>query len=308
MRIKTSGVYKIINTINNHFYIGSTSDLYKRWLTHKRQLKLNIHYNSYLQNSVNKYGIENFKFIIELIVPENSVDVILKEEQRLLDIHFRKPYCYNNTKGVENLSGEYNTFYGKSHTEKTKKIISEKNKNNYINGKMPGFFGKKHTPETIEYFKIIKQQKYKGEGNPRFDKNIYTFKNLKTDEIFTGTRYQFYTKYNLHRGEVCSIINRKSRRIVKYWILVKPEEKIIDLNTIKKETAEKIKNLMVGKYVGDKHPLYDNTIYIFKNTKTNEIFTGTQFYFCKNYNLNKGNICKMIKRKSKSVKSWIFIK
>ena len=41
-----------------------TSNFKNRFYQHKNNLLKNKHCNSYLQNAVNKYGIENFKFEI----------------------------------------------------------------------------------------------------------------------------------------------------------------------------------------------------------------------------------------------------
>jgi len=67
-----TGIYKITNLKNNKFYIGSSiSSLKKRLQHHKNKLENNIHKNNYLQNSYNKYGVDNFKFeIIEFLEPE----------------------------------------------------------------------------------------------------------------------------------------------------------------------------------------------------------------------------------------------
>lgn len=68
-----TGIYLIVNLINNKCYIGSASKTHKnkskcgfywRWYTHIYQLKNNNHHNKILQNSFNKYGIENFEFHI----------------------------------------------------------------------------------------------------------------------------------------------------------------------------------------------------------------------------------------------------
>lgn len=59
-------IYKIINKINNKVYIGQTIDIKfnKRYNNHISKLKNNKHPNFYLQNAFNKYGEENFEFII----------------------------------------------------------------------------------------------------------------------------------------------------------------------------------------------------------------------------------------------------
>lgn len=61
---KASGIYKIINFINKKFYIGSASNLYKRYKEHKSSLLRGDHHNNQLQRFSNKYGIKNLKFVI----------------------------------------------------------------------------------------------------------------------------------------------------------------------------------------------------------------------------------------------------
>lgn len=57
-------VYKILNLQNGKFYIGSTKNFEKRCKEHKTQLKGNYHCNIKLQRAWNKYGENNFNFII----------------------------------------------------------------------------------------------------------------------------------------------------------------------------------------------------------------------------------------------------
>lgn len=80
----TFGIYKIINKNNGKFYIGSTSQSFrKRWNLHRHQLNNDKHKNSHLQYSWNKYGAENFEFIIiEKCEDRNNV---LNREQYYID-------------------------------------------------------------------------------------------------------------------------------------------------------------------------------------------------------------------------------
>lgn len=57
-----SGVYRILNKTNNKVYIGSSVNLKKREYKHFWMLKKNTHDNQFLQNSFNRYGLENFVF------------------------------------------------------------------------------------------------------------------------------------------------------------------------------------------------------------------------------------------------------
>jgi hypothetical protein len=55
---------------------------------------------------------------------------------------------------------------------------------------------------------------------------------------------------------------------------------------------------------GEKHYLYDSTLYSFENIKTKEIIIATQNKFCSIYNLNKGNVCHLIQGKRNRVENW----
>lgn len=58
-----SGIYTIINCVNQHQYIGSSKRINIRWDQHRYALKKNKHHNAYLQNAWNLYGPENFQFL-----------------------------------------------------------------------------------------------------------------------------------------------------------------------------------------------------------------------------------------------------
>jgi len=66
-----SGIYKIINVVNNKFYIGSSVDLRKRKSKHFSELRHNKHNNKHLQRAWDKYGEASFVFVVveELDVP-----------------------------------------------------------------------------------------------------------------------------------------------------------------------------------------------------------------------------------------------
>ena len=51
-----SGIYKILNTHTDKFYIGSAMNLHNRLKVHKSNLRLNKHPNKHLQFSFNKHS------------------------------------------------------------------------------------------------------------------------------------------------------------------------------------------------------------------------------------------------------------
>ena len=74
-----SGIYSITNKINNKIYIGSSKDVYGRWVQHENELSKNKHHNFHLQNAWNKYGKECFLFeIVELC---DEKDLFINEQK-----------------------------------------------------------------------------------------------------------------------------------------------------------------------------------------------------------------------------------
>lgn len=80
--MKTSGVYRIVNIINGHEYIGSSVDIEARWNNHKYRLKNEEHPNRHLQSAWRLYGESSFKFEVIQDCPASST---IEEEQKLLD-------------------------------------------------------------------------------------------------------------------------------------------------------------------------------------------------------------------------------
>ena len=77
-----SGIYKIENKINKDIYVGSSVNLSNRKSRHFKDLEKQIHHSIILQRAVNKYGIENFDFII---IEKCNKDDLLNREQYYLD-------------------------------------------------------------------------------------------------------------------------------------------------------------------------------------------------------------------------------
>lgn len=91
------GIYSIQHVDKpDGLYIGSTSKcksdrkvthhgFYKRFYDHCYSLKKNKHHSKYLQNVVNKYGIEGLKFSILEICNDHSIQEIFEKEQHWID-------------------------------------------------------------------------------------------------------------------------------------------------------------------------------------------------------------------------------
>lgn len=79
---KKSGIYCILNLLNQKKYIGSSKNIYDRLVNHKMMLKNNNHHNNYLQNSWNKYKSNNFIYII---LEECDINKLIEREQFYID-------------------------------------------------------------------------------------------------------------------------------------------------------------------------------------------------------------------------------
>ena len=81
-------IYIIQNMINGKYYLGSTKNVQVRKTKHFRELRNNSHHSILLQRAVNKYGIENFEFIII----ETSFDYFKREQELLDNLDFKDSY------------------------------------------------------------------------------------------------------------------------------------------------------------------------------------------------------------------------
>ena len=78
-----TGIYTITNTINGKRYIGSSKDIFARWIAHKGLLRRNKHQNKHLQSAWNKYGETAFEFKVVAFVMECE---LITTESRLISL------------------------------------------------------------------------------------------------------------------------------------------------------------------------------------------------------------------------------
>lgn len=123
------GIYGIKNKVNGKIYIGKTGmNFGDRWDSHRALLRNNKHFNSYLQHAWNKYGEDNFEFII---VEECSVNQLNDKEKYYISYYKKLNKSYNIADG-----GEGGCFLGKHLSDETKKKIGEKNRIHMLGRKM----------------------------------------------------------------------------------------------------------------------------------------------------------------------------
>lgn len=72
---KIRGLYKITNECTGLFYIGKSTDIYKRWVNHKRDFEKGTHAGGAFQYDYDLFGKEAFKY--EVLYENNSIINIL---------------------------------------------------------------------------------------------------------------------------------------------------------------------------------------------------------------------------------------
>lgn len=144
-------IYKIINLVNDKFYVGSTIHKKVRFREHRKQLRGNRHHCKHLQAAWNKYGEDKFDFRVVEEVPEAvSLQGV---EDRWLKEHVGKDYCYNtglrSGAPMRGIQKEQHPNFGKPKTAAEREQISQTLKEFYAQD----YFnhprvGKQHTEET----------------------------------------------------------------------------------------------------------------------------------------------------------------
>ena len=174
-------LYVHINKINNKRYYGITSQKPKdRWRNgkgyknHKNNKK-----DTYFYNAIRKYGWDNFKH-------EVLFEGLTKEEACLLE------QCYIVLYDTTNRNKGYNrTTGGESfnHTDDTKKALSDLYK-----GENNPFYGKHHTEETRKRISEKIKSERCGENNPMYGKHLNKEHKQKISEKLSGENHPFYGK------------------------------------------------------------------------------------------------------------------
>ncbi|MEK4820248.1 GIY-YIG nuclease family protein [Priestia sp. FSL R5-0680] len=130
------GIYEIRCKITGRVYVGQSNDVKGRLRTHKRLLRQNKHENKYLQNHVNKYGIENVEF--ELI-----------EECLQCDLNDREVYWIKEFGSMARDKGFNLESGGNAGKTYSKERIEA------ITGAGNPMFGRKQSPEMVEFMRLV---------------------------------------------------------------------------------------------------------------------------------------------------------
>lgn len=145
-----SGIYKIVNLINNKIYIGSAVNLTKRRYEHFSEFGLR---NKHLQRAMKKYGKENFEFIVLEYVQDRK-QLILKEQFYLDQAKDNNIILYNialkagSNLGIKRSPETLRKFSLARRGHPVSDEQREKSRQRMLGNKHN--LGKKRTPEQIE--------------------------------------------------------------------------------------------------------------------------------------------------------------
>lgn len=159
-------VYKTTNLSNGKFYIGS----HQTFIVEDDYLGS----GKVLKQAIKKYGRKNFKREIICFCTTASVMRTVESHFVRYSIDNYKRGCYNRSySGTGGMLGEDNSFFGRTHSEETRKKLSDSAKRRV--GSLNPFFGKRHSAETI---KLLKQNKPNNDNCPNM-LNYYLNKQTK---------------------------------------------------------------------------------------------------------------------------------
>lgn len=184
----SQGIYAFRNQANGKYYIGKGELSDAGWSLAKR-LKSNLynlrhgrHNSDHLQKAWDKYGEDQFEMLIIEEVPAG--EDILAREQYWIDLlkSSEREFGYNmsptagTTAGFqwseaskEKIRGEGHPFYGKQHSDESRKKMSETLKGLRAGESHP-LFGKKHSDASRKKMSETKKGMFVGEKNPFYGK------------------------------------------------------------------------------------------------------------------------------------------
>ena len=189
-----SGIYSIVCKTNGKGYVGSSKNIPARWKKHLYYLRRGNHVNPHLQNTYNLYGENSLEFsLIEDLTGLSSKEIREIEQIYLdqMDWNFSLNVCKDSRGGEiteeanerrketlrkfhqENpdaIRGENNPFYGRTHKQSSKDLVSEKNtgrvRTEEFKRQKSEFMSSRRGRHHSEEHKTNLREKYKGGNNP----------------------------------------------------------------------------------------------------------------------------------------------
>ena len=233
-----SGIYCWYNNKNGKIYIGSAKILLNRILDYTQNQYLKDRSDTLIVKALKKYSLRSFTlYILELISPDKAS--LLEAEQKYIDLFVPE---YNlakiagsslGTKHTEETKQKIRTLkLGTKHSKETRELMSITRKGEYNS-----FFGKTHTNETKETLKkyALNRTKSHNKGYKvtltdtknkakvlTFDsvRKVADFLNTTTTSVLLHNNYIIKARYLVHIDNQVPSINAKSKKIRGFSTLV----------------------------------------------------------------------------------------
>lgn len=161
-----SGIYLIIEEISKIHYVGSTSNLKKRFKTHLSKFRKNKHHCELLQDLYN-HG-SKLKFIVLLYCTKES---LIRFEREFTNIN--NILCHNEF--TPRINPNFST------SGRRELFLGEKN----------GMYGRKHSKESIELMKKNRSKAY-SELTSEQKKEIQLLRKKQIEDRINSGYYSFY--------------------------------------------------------------------------------------------------------------------
>jgi group I intron endonuclease len=141
-------IYKIINLVNDKFYVGSTINKKTRFRQHRRLLRQSRHHCKHLQAAWNLYGESKFTFeVVEFV--DSSLDLAGVEDTYLAK-HVGKDHCYNSGYSSRapwrGAPAHVTPNYGNTMSQEQKTVLSNHTKQQWLDADPRT--GTQHSEET----------------------------------------------------------------------------------------------------------------------------------------------------------------
>lgn len=180
---RISGIYQIINLVNNKIYIGSSCDIRNRFSVHASSLNLARHHNNHLQKSWNKYGEKNFLF---LVIFECEKELLIESEQNFIDA-LQPEY---------NINQKAESCLGIKRSEETRRRMRE---------------GKSKISDDVKRIALERLRIH----NETYKKHSEETKAKMKARARRGERNHSYGKPNIRRGVKISVEEKENREIIR---------------------------------------------------------------------------------------------
>lgn len=126
-----SGVYAIKNLVNGKCYVGSAISINQRWFSHQSLLRRGKHHSVKLQRAYEKYGKENFEYVILELV-KDIIALTAREQywmEKLIATHPRKGYNVQpfaaSALGIKRSEKTKQKMRDRKYSMKTRRLMSK---------------------------------------------------------------------------------------------------------------------------------------------------------------------------------------